>query len=93
MSKIQIQSVEVVLEHNTGRSSSYDVVGSSGYTFTYQVIGTVGQTAQVYGSNNETDWQKLIDVTLASECESTVSQHTFKYLKVEGDARVLVSRG
>lgn len=93
MTQVQIQSVDVILEHNTGRSSSYDSIGCSGSTFTYQIIGSVGQTAQVYGSNNNINWQKLLDVTLASESESNVSQHTFKYLKIEGDAKVLISCG
>ncbi|MBV6551770.1 hypothetical protein KTN00_12165 [Acinetobacter soli] len=93
MTQVQIQSVDVILEHNTDRSCSYDAVGGVGSTFTYQIIGNAGQTAQVYGSNNNVDWQKLLDVTLVSESESSISQHTFKYLKAEGDAKVLISRG
>lgn len=90
MTILQVNGVNVVLEHNNaGRSTSGYITGQ-GNTFTYQVAGA--GSATISGSNNGTDWIALTDTPLIAP-SSLVLIHSWLFIKVEGKAMVTVSQG
>lgn len=90
MTILQVQGVNVVLEHNNAGRATSEYITGEGNTFTYQVAGT--GTATIYGSNNDNDWIALTDAPLNAP-DSLVLIHSWKFIKVEGEASVIVSRG
>ena len=90
MTILEVQGVNVVLEHNNGERSTSGYITGQGNTFTYQVAGT--GSATIYGSNNNQDWIALTDTPLIAP-SSLVLIHSWLFLKVEGTATVIVSRG
>lgn len=90
MTILQVQGVNVVLEHNNGERSTSGYITGQGNTFTYQVAGA--GRATIAGSNNGNDWIPLTDTALTAP-NSLVLIHSWQFIKVEGDATVIVSRG
>lgn len=86
----ETSGVTIVLEHNNGGRKVADCIDGKGSTFTYQVIGA--GTASIYGSNVDGNWIPLIDAPLTAP-SSVVLIHSWRFIKVEGDATVIVSRG
>lgn len=90
MTILQVNGVDVVVEHNNGARTSSGYLVGEGNTFTYQVTGT--GTATIQGSNDGVNWVALTDAALTAP-SSVVMVHSWKFIQVEGTATVLVSRG
>lgn len=90
MTILQVNGVDIVLEHNNAGRQTTGYITGQGNTFTYQVAGT--GSATISGSNNGTDWIQLTDAPLVAP-SSVVLIHSWSQIKVEGDASVIVSRG
>jgi len=90
MTILEVQGVNVVVEHNNAGRQSSGFIHGKGNTFTYQVAGT--GSATIYGSNNNQDWIQISDTPLIAP-SSLVLIHSWLFLKVEGTATVIVSRG
>lgn len=90
MTILQVNGVDVVVEHNNAGRQSTGFITGQGNTFTYQVTGT--GSATIFGSNNNNDWTSLTDAPLIAP-NSLVLIHSWQFIKVEGDATVFVSRG
>ena len=67
--------------------------------YTYTATGTAGQTATVLGSNDGTNWITIATLTVAADAVSgsVIDAYTaiqaYKYIKKQGTATVIVSRG
>lgn len=71
------------------------VIEGSGSIFTYQSVGNAGQTSRVQGSNDGLNWSDIVTFSHESSNQvlSKVRQHTFCYLKTDGDATLELKRG
>lgn len=67
--------------------------------YTYTATGTVGATATVLGSNDNVNWVTLATLTVATDAvsgsaiDSYTAIQAYKYIKKQGTATVIVSRG
>ena len=77
-----------VLTVNTGQT-----------VYTYTATGTAGQTATILGSNDGTNWVTIVTLTVATDAISgnDIAAYTatqaYKFIKKQGVATVIVSRG
>lgn len=90
MTILEVQGVNVVLEHNNGERSTGGYITGQGNIFTYQATGA--GNAVIHGSNNGINWTPITDTPLVAP-DSLVLMHSWLYIRVEGTATVTVSRG
>lgn len=64
------------------------ITGNGANTFTYQITGS--GTATIQGSNDGTNWFQI--ASPLAPPNSLVAVHSWRYLKSDGAANVLVSR-
>lgn len=90
MTILQVNGVDIVLEHNNAGRQTTGYITGQGSTFTYQITGN--GTASIYGSNNGNDWVSLTDGPIVAP-DSMVVVHSWSYIKIDGTATVIVTRG
>ena len=90
-------SSEKIITSSLGTTALAVDAGQTVYTYT--ATGTAGQTATVLGSNDGTNWITIVTLTVATDAVSgnAIDAYTaiqaYKYIKKQGTATVIVSRG
>lgn len=89
-----------IFDSMTDGSLVYAARGS-GSVYTYRAYGTAGQTVEVRGGFVGDAWADMQQVCVltvgdpdsVNNPQSTVRQHTWPVLMVDGDARIKIARG